>query len=95
MKKLLLLLPLLALLTFSGFSQTDKFWSANYESRSNIIADKAVSRQSYPKEVKLFNINFESFKNQLFSVAGKTTKVFNHHFPAKCCMEPYGAIRSV
>ncbi len=74
MKKLLLLLPLLAMLTFSGFSQADKFWSVNNESRSNIIADKAVSRQSYPKAIKLFNINFESFRNQLHSIVGKSSK---------------------
>nr|MBA4140042.1 fibronectin type III domain-containing protein [Segetibacter sp.] len=68
MKKLLLQITLLVLLTVSGFSQTNRFWSVNNENRSNIIADKSVLRQSFPKEVKLFNFNFEPFKQALFSI---------------------------
>ena len=74
MKKLLLLTTLLAMVTVFGFSQTGKFWSANNESRSSIIADKAAFRLSYPKEVKLFNLNAEAFRQQLFSVVGNTSK---------------------
>ncbi len=74
MKKKLLLTPLLGLLAISAFSQTDRFWSVNNESRNNIIPDKAVARLSYPKEVKLFNLNFEPFKQVLFSVVDKPTK---------------------
>ena len=70
MKKVLLLTFLLALITTSGFSQTDKFWSANNESRSNILTDKAVARLAYPKAFKLFNLNTESLKRELFSVVG-------------------------
>src|SRR4051812_32887989 len=74
MKKLLLqttALLLLVLLTVSGFSQTDRFWSLNNESRLNIIADKATSRMSYPTDIKLFNLNFEPFKQVLFSITDK------------------------
>ncbi len=74
MKKSLLLTTVLAMFAISGFSQADRFWSANNESRNNIIADKSVSRQSYPKEVRLFNLNQASFRQELFSVVGKTSK---------------------
>lgn len=70
MKKLLLLTTLLAMITVSGFSQTDKFWSANNESRSAIATDKAVKRLSYPTEFKLFNLNLSSLRQELFTVVG-------------------------
>ena len=71
MKKVLLLTFLLALITTSGFSQTDKFWSANNVSRDNITTDKAVARLSYPKAFKLFNVNIEPLRQELFSVVDK------------------------
>jgi hypothetical protein len=81
MKKLLLLTTFLGLLTTSGFSQLNRFWSVNNESRSSIIADKSTLRQSFPKEVKLFNLNFDLFKKVLFSVvdrnASKTSTVIS------------------
>lgn len=67
MKKILLSSTLL-LFIISGFSQTNNFWSVNNESPSNIIADKSTFRLSYPKEVKLFNLNFDPFQQVLFSV---------------------------
>ena len=74
MKKNLLLTALLVLSTVLGFAQTDRFWSANYESRSAITPDKSVARQSYPKSIKLFNLNFAGFQQELFSVVGKSSK---------------------
>ncbi|HRI20616.1 MAG TPA: zinc-dependent metalloprotease family protein, partial [Panacibacter sp.] len=71
MKKLLLLTALLAMITVSVFSQTDRFWSANNESRTAIATDKAVARLSYPKDFKLFNLNLASLREQLFTVVGK------------------------
>ncbi len=71
MKKVLLLTVALALLATEGFSQSDRFWSANIESRGNILKDKAVSRLSYPKEFKLFNLNANAIKQELFSIAGR------------------------
>jgi hypothetical protein len=68
MKKLLLQTTLLVLVTASGFAQQKNFWSVNSENRSSISADKSVARQSYPTEVKLFNLNFKPFQQQLFSV---------------------------
>ena len=74
MKKNLLLTALLVFTTVFGFSQADKFWSANYESRAAIATDKAVARQSYPKSFRLFNLNFSTLQQELFAVVGKSSK---------------------
>lgn len=68
MKKNLFLTILLALIAGFGYAQTDKFWSANNESRGSIVTDKAVARLSYPKDFKLFNLNAASLRQQLFTV---------------------------
>ena len=68
MKKTLLLTVLFVLFAALGFSQTDKFWSANKDSRDNIIKDKAVARESFPTEFKLFNLNLEALTQELFTV---------------------------
>lgn len=65
---------MLALITTLGFSQSDKFWSVNNESRSNIITDKAVARLTYPKEYKLFNLHADPFRQEVFSVVGNSNK---------------------
>lgn len=70
MKKLILLTTLLALCCVAGFSQSDKFWSASFQSRGSIQTDKAVSRQSYPTDIKLFRLNFSPFQQVLQSVVG-------------------------
>jgi hypothetical protein len=70
MRKNLLLTFVLATIAATGFAQSDKFWSANNESRSAIITDKAVARQSYPKDFKLFNLNAAALKQVLFAAAG-------------------------
>ena len=70
MKKVLLLTLVLALITSLGFSQTDKFWSVNNENRSNITTDKAVARLTYPSAFKLFNLNADPLRQELFSIVG-------------------------
>jgi len=72
MRKHLLLTTVLVLFAIAGFSQTDKFWSAANESRSTVIADKATLRLAFPKELKLFRLNFEPFKQQLLSIVDLT-----------------------
>ena len=57
MRKLIVLASLAALTSTSAFSQADRFWSANHDNRSAIATDKAVTRLSYPKDFKLFNLN--------------------------------------
>jgi hypothetical protein len=70
MKKIyqLTLTFLFALVATSAFSQTDRFWSANNEIRSSITTDKAVARLSFPKEFKLYSLNIEPLRNELFKV---------------------------
>ena len=70
MKKVLLLTLVLAMITTLGFSQTDNLWSANNESHSNITTDKAVARLSFPKVFKLFNLNTDAIRQELFSIVG-------------------------
>jgi hypothetical protein len=72
MRKVLPLTLVLAMTTSLAFSQSDKFWSANNEKRSDIATDKAVARLAYPKEFKLFNLNTESLRKELFSVVDKS-----------------------
>lgn len=71
MKKLLLLSAVMLLITSYGFSQTNKFWQLSTEAKARIIADKATLRQAYPKEFKLFQLNFEAFKQQLLQIVDK------------------------
>ncbi len=68
MKKNLLLTFMLASITSLVFAQTDQFWSVNTESRSSITTDKGVARLSYPKEFRLFSLDFAPLRKQLFSV---------------------------
>ncbi|MBC7867755.1 MAG: peptidase, partial [Gloeobacteraceae cyanobacterium ES-bin-316] len=70
MKKLLLLTMLLAMVTSLSFAQEDKFWSPNTQSRSSITTDKAVARLSYPKEFRLFNVDLNALRQDLFAVVG-------------------------
>jgi hypothetical protein len=69
-KKFLLLAPVLTLLSTLAFSQSDKFWSANKEDKATIVTDRAVARSTYPKEFRLFSLNSETLRKELFSVAG-------------------------
>ncbi len=71
MKKALQLTLLFAFFATAGFSQSDRYWSANSESQSKITTDKAVARLSFPKEFKLFNLNIDPFRQTLFTTVGK------------------------
>jgi Metallo-peptidase family M12B Reprolysin-like/Secretion system C-terminal sorting domain/Bacterial pre-peptidase C-terminal domain/Fibronectin type III domain len=61
------------IVTMSVFSQADQFWAPNTENKTAIATDKAVSRLTYPKEFKLFNLNAASFRQQLFTAVNKTS----------------------
>ena len=74
MKSNLLLTLSFVLFTTAGFSQADKYWSANNESIQKISTDKAVTRLSFPKLFKLFNLNIEPLKQELFSVADNASR---------------------
>ncbi len=71
MKKTLLLLVSVLFVTF-GYSQTDKLWSS-VDNTAGIKTSKNVSRQSFPKEFKLFNLNIDILRQDLFSIVGNQT----------------------
>jgi hypothetical protein len=68
-KVVLLLVAIIAVSNFAVTAQQN-VWSENNQQRSNIITDKAVARQSFPKEFELFNLNIEPLRQQLFSIVG-------------------------
>ena len=72
-RTLLLALVLASALSFEASAQSN-FWSVNTESRAAIPTDKAVARPSYPKEFKLFNLNIEPLRQQLFSIVATTLR---------------------
>ncbi|MFN8242996.1 MAG: zinc-dependent metalloprotease family protein [Ferruginibacter sp.] len=78
MKKALLLSLLMAVVTVGGFAQTGKYWSASTVNPGSIATDKAVARLAYPKVFKLFALDIEPLRQQLFSIAdrpGKSTVI--------------------
>lgn len=64
------LLTVLIVSVFSlGASAQSNYWSATKQNRGAILTDKAVARAAYPKEFKLFNLNIDPLRQQLFSIA--------------------------
>ncbi|MES2774006.1 MAG: zinc-dependent metalloprotease family protein [Bacteroidota bacterium] len=72
MKKVLLLTAALAVMAIDVFAQADRFWSANNENRAGMLKDQAVARVSYPKDFKLFNLDANAIKRELFSIVGSS-----------------------
>ena len=71
--KLLLTIFIVSTMSLTASAQQNS-WSVNNESRNNIATDKAVARQSFPKEFKLFNLNIEPLRQQLFSIVGSDAR---------------------
>jgi len=67
--KLLLTIFIVSTMSLTASAQQNS-WSVNNESRNNIATDKAVARLSFPREFKLFNLNIEPLRQQLFSIVG-------------------------
>ena len=65
----LLLVAIIAVSAFTVSAQ-QLVWSENTADRSGIVTDKAVARQSFPKEFKLYSLNIEPLRQQLFSIVG-------------------------
>lgn len=62
---------LLAILVVSIFSlnASAQYWASRSDN-AGITTDKAVARPSFPKDFKLFNLNIEPLRQQLFSIVG-------------------------
>ncbi len=71
MKKLLLFFLSFAFLS-ATMAQSDA-WSAR-TGAGGIVPAKAVSRLSFPKQFKLYELNMSSLKQQLFAVAGNAAR---------------------
>ena len=74
MKKQLLMLFLLIFAFNQMEAQTGNYWSSSETSKGKIATDKAVARLAYPKEYKLFQLNIEPLRSELFSIVGTTAK---------------------
>ena len=70
MSKILLSTLFFAFYATLGFSQTDKVWSAHKFTAAKIVTDKAIARQSFPKEFKLFDVNINPLRQKLFAITG-------------------------
>jgi hypothetical protein len=71
MKKFLLIVILC--LAFNGvMAQNKSYWSA-HTSNQSIIKNKAVSRLSFPKTFKLFDLNFQDLSQDLYAIAENRT----------------------
>ena len=71
-----IVLLLTAIIAFSAFavSAQQQIWYENSQDRTSIVTDKAVARQAFPKEFKLFNLNIEPLRQQLFSIVGDNAR---------------------
>lgn len=73
MKKVLSILYL-SCLAFVGNAQTGKYWSTSKTSKGKVSTDKTVARSNYPKEFKLFSLNIDPLRQELFSIVGATSR---------------------
>src|SRR5687767_2411226 len=76
MSRLLLpamLAAIVGLLASDGYAQQN-VWSVNYRRPSELTAGKAVKRQSFPSEFKMFDLNIDPLRQELFSVTGDAAR---------------------
>ncbi len=73
MKKIYSVLFLAFLVISSASVNAQNYWKTNTGSATGkIITDKAVARQSFPKEFRLFDLNINPLHQELFSVANRS-----------------------
>ena len=72
LRRLSLLAVLAAVFTLFAFDAQaqQNVWSVNYRRPSEIATGKAVKRQSFPSEFKLFDLNIGPLRQELFSIVG-------------------------
>jgi hypothetical protein len=64
---------IVAISTLSVTAQQN-VWTENNENRAEITKDKAVARPTFPTEFKLFNLNIEPLRQQLFSIVDSNNR---------------------
>lgn len=67
-----LLTVLLAGIFFLSGNAQDQYWSAR-PSKEGIITDKAIARQSFPKDFTLYDLSVAPLRQQLFSIVGNNS----------------------
>ncbi|CAN1526032.1 Secretion system C-terminal sorting domain [Flavobacteriaceae bacterium] len=77
MNKKLLLSFAFVIFFSNAYSQKTIFWTENNQNRGEIITDKAVARNDFPKQFKLFNLNINPLRQELFSIINNQ---FGKHF---------------
>ena len=60
-------------LAFMAVAQERNYWTSNTDA-SRITTDKAVARQSFPKDFKLFNLDVDPLRQELFKVVGNSSR---------------------
>ena len=70
MRKILLFIFVASLMCTKLFAQTENSWSAFAGSQSALVAEKAIKRQSFPKDYKLFSLNQNSLSAALYRITG-------------------------
>jgi subtilisin-like proprotein convertase family protein len=68
MNKQLLLIFAAMLFFFNVHSQNKTYWTAHNQNSDKIITDKAVARDNFPKQFKLYDLNINSLRQELFTL---------------------------
>lgn len=69
-KQLLLVFLFVVSLTTKG--QNNGYWSEVTTNKNSIVTHKSVARQSFPSEYKLFQLNADALKNQMYAICDAT-----------------------
>jgi subtilisin-like proprotein convertase family protein len=81
MNKQLLLIFAAVLVFFNVHSQNKSYWTAHNQNSDKIITDKAVARDNFPKQFKLYDLNSNSLRQELFTLLdnqkGKLTTIIS------------------
>ena len=72
-KIILMLAAIIAVSSLSVFAQK-QIWVENNTDRSDIVTAKAVARQSFPDDFRLYNLDIALLRNKLFTVVGSNAR---------------------
>lgn len=66
-RAVLMLVAIIAVSALAAAGQ-QKVWTENNQRPESFVTDRAVTRQSFPKEFKLFDLNIEPLRQEMFSI---------------------------
>lgn len=70
MRKLLLFVLVGYLFSGQTYAQSKNYWTSSDASKGKVATDKGVARVTFPKEFKLFQLNDNPLRQELFSIVG-------------------------